>query len=411
MSPETITHGHAGDAASVKVKTKFNQLRRQWLGHRSEPVSRCDASTSTTDLVQSASRIPDDEEHTFTAAAIPDDCLGHRSTGLCRIAHLPVEILGEIFIHCLPLHECDDRYVSPRIYEAPMLLCHVCCHWRHVALSMTVLWSSFSASCWFNIKPDTFAIVQCFLDRSQNHPLSIEFGDDTSPSVRQLLFANFHRWRNVSIELDDEIVKELLGLPVGVATQLESLSMRIGYDCEATLEKIPTILPLFPRIRRLHFDTIQSHKSLLPNIPWTQLTHIRLQCEVSLDECVMSLGRCEKAEHIQIAHIVPSGPVRSAPVTLPYLAHFDVVLTDDIGMFLDHFILPSLHTLQYTTGATTRRNVRAIESLAQRSSCTLEVLHIRDIRMLEDDLIGYLSLPCLRSLQELDVYNIDNILT
>ncbi|TFK34289.1 hypothetical protein BDQ12DRAFT_374820 [Crucibulum laeve] len=52
---------------------------------------------------------------------------------------LPIEILGEIFTHCVPLRRA---VASPDI--APLLLCHVCSHWRTVAFATPHLWSTLS---------------------------------------------------------------------------------------------------------------------------------------------------------------------------------------------------------------------------------------------------------------------------
>ncbi|KAF9066952.1 hypothetical protein BDP27DRAFT_1174984, partial [Rhodocollybia butyracea] len=52
---------------------------------------------------------------------------------------LPVEILTEIFTHCLP-----SKHIPPSslIMEAPLVLLSVCREWRTVALSTPRLWCS-----------------------------------------------------------------------------------------------------------------------------------------------------------------------------------------------------------------------------------------------------------------------------
>ncbi|OAX37663.1 hypothetical protein K503DRAFT_692975, partial [Rhizopogon vinicolor AM-OR11-026] len=49
---------------------------------------------------------------------------------------LPVEILNQIFVHCLP--ETDHWRISPE--EAPILLTKICRQWREVVVNMPSLW-------------------------------------------------------------------------------------------------------------------------------------------------------------------------------------------------------------------------------------------------------------------------------
>jgi hypothetical protein len=46
---------------------------------------------------------------------------------------IPSEILGEIFIACLPQHP------RPVITEAPLLLCRICTIWRQIALDPSIV--------------------------------------------------------------------------------------------------------------------------------------------------------------------------------------------------------------------------------------------------------------------------------
>ncbi|KAJ7772986.1 hypothetical protein DFH07DRAFT_149032 [Mycena maculata] len=54
---------------------------------------------------------------------------------------LPPEILGKIFMQCLP----DDEFITPDATTAPILLCGVCRQWRMVALATPQLFSSTAA--------------------------------------------------------------------------------------------------------------------------------------------------------------------------------------------------------------------------------------------------------------------------
>ena len=67
----------------------------------------------------------------------------HRAGQL--IHRLPVEIITEIFLFCLPVLSDSDRWtVTPSASQdqAPLLLCHVCSLWRRIALQTPALWTS-----------------------------------------------------------------------------------------------------------------------------------------------------------------------------------------------------------------------------------------------------------------------------
>ncbi|KAJ7192405.1 hypothetical protein GGX14DRAFT_315439, partial [Mycena pura] len=61
----------------------------------------------------------------------------HAHKALGSPAHrLPPELIGQIFLHCLP-HRSNALM---RTSEAPLLLCRICSVWRAVALSLPRLW-------------------------------------------------------------------------------------------------------------------------------------------------------------------------------------------------------------------------------------------------------------------------------
>ncbi|KIJ13172.1 hypothetical protein PAXINDRAFT_50824, partial [Paxillus involutus ATCC 200175] len=54
------------------------------------------------------------------------------------IRRFPPEVLGEIFVQCLP----GDTYIHPGPDTVPLLLTGICKGWRQVALSTPRLWCS-----------------------------------------------------------------------------------------------------------------------------------------------------------------------------------------------------------------------------------------------------------------------------
>ncbi|KAH6874316.1 hypothetical protein BKA70DRAFT_1577279, partial [Coprinopsis sp. MPI-PUGE-AT-0042] len=59
-----------------------------------------------------------------------------RNNELAPIRRLSDDLLRETFVRCLPSQGTFDST------EAPLLLCHVCHHWREVATDHSLLWTS-----------------------------------------------------------------------------------------------------------------------------------------------------------------------------------------------------------------------------------------------------------------------------
>ncbi|KAJ7509598.1 hypothetical protein B0H11DRAFT_2421599 [Mycena galericulata] len=85
------------------------------------------------------------------------------------ILTIPVEIISEIFLHCLP-----DQPTQPSARVAPLLLSAICRQWRYIALSTPRLWAVLKihipVRCFRDYNAD---MVQEWLLRAGNMPLSI----------------------------------------------------------------------------------------------------------------------------------------------------------------------------------------------------------------------------------------------
>ncbi|KAJ6616207.1 hypothetical protein B0H10DRAFT_1751925, partial [Mycena sp. CBHHK59/15] len=60
------------------------------------------------------------------------------SSATFAVLSLPVEIMSEIFVHCLP----DLSDSQPDLMKAPFVLMDVCSAWRKIALSTPALWAT-----------------------------------------------------------------------------------------------------------------------------------------------------------------------------------------------------------------------------------------------------------------------------
>jgi hypothetical protein len=84
-----------------------------------------------------------DEEMVQVRVAL--EGLSVKENVIAPIEYLPLELLSEIFVVCLPGFMLSCMYS----HYAPLLLGQVCQHWRDIAKNTPALWSSIS----LNLRP------------------------------------------------------------------------------------------------------------------------------------------------------------------------------------------------------------------------------------------------------------------
>ncbi|EGO03772.1 hypothetical protein SERLA73DRAFT_83910, partial [Serpula lacrymans var. lacrymans S7.3] len=94
--------------------------------------------------------------------------LRSHKTLVSAVRRLPAEIMGEIFIQCLPC----EHYIRPRVEDCPLLLTRVCRSWRTIALSVPQLWCSLSVSLQ-KATGHSSSPYEAWLARAKSLPLSI----------------------------------------------------------------------------------------------------------------------------------------------------------------------------------------------------------------------------------------------
>ncbi|KAF5327623.1 hypothetical protein D9619_004634 [Psilocybe cf. subviscida] len=169
----------------------------------------------------------------------------HRAL-LAPVRRLPVEVLQEIFQHCVP-EKVEETVVDTRY--APVLLTHICRSWRRIATATPVLWSSVHIVL-PRPKPDvrgqtqaihnrTLRAVTEWLSRSASLPLHVSILDpDTRFSVTdplserliKLVLSYSHRWRSLSLNIPARFLdKYIVGLPSSSLPLLRNLTVREAY--------------------------------------------------------------------------------------------------------------------------------------------------------------------------------------
>ncbi|TDL21662.1 hypothetical protein BD410DRAFT_828905 [Rickenella mellea] len=208
-----------------------------------------------------------------------------------HINELPVELLVEIFLCCLPMRS----FPRPSTREAPLLLGRICRVWRSVSLDTPQLWAQITlensewgwrppVNAWNSENFQNFGIKE-WLRRSGNTPLSFKIGNHSgdhifSPSVILALQAEAHRWKAVSLETNCLCIYRIL---------------QVLRSPETT-----------PMLTSLHLLTLIESKTFMPIPSAPKLSSFYLQ--LATDDIFLSGSRFHGLRELRISLCGSSSP-------------------------------------------------------------------------------------------------------
>ncbi|KAJ7892824.1 hypothetical protein B0H14DRAFT_958778 [Mycena olivaceomarginata] len=289
---------------------------------------------------------------------------------------LPVDILREIFIACLPANR--NAVISAR--EAPLLLGRICSAWRTIALSTPRLWASLHAPLDYILEKESrkLAVIE-WLQRSGAAPISLSVCPDRGSrslsslsawsevlSLFKLLAAeSATRWCHLDlmnfIDGQDQLAE--ISTPA-----LESLkfSGRVSLLRNFDIAKVPSL-----RAIALHSTDWYEHiDEFILEMPlgWSRLAHLTLVCcqdgqhsGISLRNVIVLLGRCPHLISFQVSLLeanIETLPQLSDLILLPYLETFIMTKgslgAQSLGYLIDHVSMPQLRqfSVEKLTGPT-----------------------------------------------------------
>ncbi|KAL1716202.1 hypothetical protein EV715DRAFT_205820, partial [Schizophyllum commune] len=216
------------------------------------------------------------------------------------IDRLPNEILGAIFLVCgdpspasafprdgtmhqLPM---DPHQVVP-YSRAAVLLGRVCLRWYSITRGLPMLWTIVDVA---YPGKEALSVLKLCLRYSAGLPLTLWISDRMRSTARQysihprftsLVAENAHRWREISIELYDEldVLDPLVALPLGAFTSLRRARLNFA-DLGALEDDLDTLLwrQFFssPRLDCVDLVSMEYIRAGLDVAPLRQLTSLGL---------------------------------------------------------------------------------------------------------------------------------------
>ncbi|KIK66577.1 hypothetical protein GYMLUDRAFT_37736 [Collybiopsis luxurians FD-317 M1] len=308
------------------------------------------------------------------------------------IRRLPLEILSEIFVHCLP----KKKFIRPSPHEPPLLLTQICRRWRDVAISTSKLWSSILITVTERCHPD-ISLVQTFMDRSAMHPLSFRINESLADAdftgslhseVFGLLWASHVRWKDIQLDYRDwRMPESSLAKIVQTPPSLETLSLHREYWDSEALDPLRR-LSHAPHLRKISWSgVLKGYPNPADIMPLESLQKLSLDHTLTKADFMQNLRRSTQLVSCTLSVYLAS-PIGVDPdaanvrLTFPNLKSFDITTDAADEQIFDVLELPSLETLRISNlidlGRTESRfwSLSAFKELHLRSRFSLNELDL-----------------------------------
>ncbi|KAJ7042012.1 hypothetical protein C8F04DRAFT_1078021 [Mycena alexandri] len=286
------------------------------------------------------------QERDFLAASI-----GAHQALLSPIRQLPLDLIQEIFVACLPTH----RNCVMSTMEAPVLLGRICSSWRTISLTTPRLWTRLHvvepSQHWIDAKVvQRVEVLKMWFGRSGVLPLSISIHCTTRDFLRTLLpFAA--RWQHIQfLNVPDSLE------PLSHITEVD-VPMLKSFAIPFLTQANWALLAIF-RGPRISGFTASAGDFATGNLPlrWHQLTTLQMRGFPSGDsmtsqKILQMLSRCPQLRVCELVfHDSDSTP--HSPVELKFLHSLDLVpsgVDAAVTFLLDRLLLPELRNFTLRT--------------------------------------------------------------
>ena len=347
---------------------------------------------------------------------------------MAPIRRLPVDVIREIFINCLPT--THNAVISPE--ECPILLTRICSGWRNIALSTAVLWASIHVPIpidGYAPSPDKLEpaiatarrraeAIKEWLSRSGECVLSISLHNQpekTSPVVYNIILDALipfcRRWGALECDALMTRLMRIADIPESELAQLHTFSINGNrYSDGIVLADEPQRLlwgwmdsgaVRAPRLRTVTYSNIAENFVDLP-LRWGQLTSIKIYGGPWFASEAMSLGWLAyllaicPLLHDCCIHISPASRYckdhcndMPTSILLPHLQEFAIQSDNmDLSPLLNLLDVPMVTKLEIDTNLFIAASVNA---LIRRTAHTLRSLSLNPNMFIREEFFACLQ--------------------
>ncbi|KAF8808713.1 hypothetical protein BYT27DRAFT_7255340 [Phlegmacium glaucopus] len=288
------------------------------------------------------------------------------------IQRLPIDLLFEIFIRCLP----HDDFQRPNKHEAPLLLAQVCTLWRKISLDTRMLWASLEiptegqSSDGETLSP-LVDLNDLWLSRSGQCPLSLSLRNDCIRVLDTIRTHSTHlrRLKMTVSERDCIVLPDDVHLPL-----LETFEMFTEESLEPDLvQSLSCCLKAAPRLKSFTWTNDLAH-ALQIKLNWSNLTHIKLNTVIDLQDFLPMFSEAKVMTHITFGFIMTGHTAVYSSVVLPELRSLIICAGDNPGPVFDAITTPKLKELFINSRYFWPHS--SVLAFLQRSACPLESFNL-----------------------------------
>ncbi|KAL0579298.1 hypothetical protein V5O48_002696 [Marasmius crinis-equi] len=362
-----------------------------------------------------------------------DDILGNLARYnalLSPIRLLPLEVVAEIFHHCLP----NQPFIRPSPFDAPILLTQVCRHWRDIALSTPSLWSSIAVTVHKDQCTPPLSLIETWVSRSKMQPLSFSIDERlhledvvehedliTGATVMEKFLPAYNRWKRASLTHADWRIEELgisdIRVDSGPPPLLEALYMSREYWLGNVHDPLRTLLAA-PKLSTVHWrGVIAGHLNPAEIMPTESLAELKMDNLLTREHFHSILASGSNLVKCSFTVFFAGSEEATTPFTLPVLRELTIVADRADNRLFGILTTPALRELairrldeppsvfQLHTGRFWSQ--ASFAAFLKRSACLLHTLDLAETDITPEELLEILQ-PLSGSLDSLSISNDHN---
>ncbi|KAJ3903449.1 hypothetical protein F5879DRAFT_990093 [Lentinula edodes] len=331
---------------------------------------------------------------------------------------LPLELMSEIFVHCLEPVSCPDGGESCRPHTQSsgiaFVLSQVCRQWRTVALSTPALWTFLNVVVPYTNDVGTVYpnFINCCLERSRILPLHIVLsafdqddeetdGEDTFQIISRTinrLIPECSRWESFELMIDsdpwlDVPTPSFRPIPPTGTPTLRSIYIHIRSEHFSWIVAwISELMSSSPNLQEICLTSAEGIQ--FADISWDHLQIFKILEEIQMKDLFLLFMNCSG---LQICEAYLDTPVHLVIVSSPEIVmdHLHTLILTcaketDLKAVFCWLTLPALKVLALSGFCNAEWPAESFSNFLSRSEFSLETLSLTKLAFTDAQLVSYL---------------------
>ncbi|KAK1222878.1 hypothetical protein PQX77_014300 [Marasmius sp. AFHP31] len=328
---------------------------------------------------------------------------------------LPLEVMSQIFLLCLP----DHPFVPPSSSDAPLILTQVCRSWRDIALSTPGLWASIAITVYKTRCKPPASVIETWMQRSKLHPISFAIDEQlqledftankdliTGAAIMEKFLPAYSRWKRVCLIHSDWRINEMgitdIHVDHGPPPLLEELYMSREYWLGNVRDPLRMLLAA-PKLKSVHWrGIIAGYLSPAEIIPVERLSEVKMDNLLTMEQFYSILSSGSNLVKCNFTVFLAGAEDSTQEWTLPQLRELVIVADRADGRLFNVITTPAMGdiSIKRIDGPPSVFQLigerfwgqASFLSFLSRSACSLHTLELADTDITPKELLEVLRL-------------------